>query len=205
MLLKAITDYKRFSDAKLIEFITFVLSCMVGNLNFASPDPTLATITTALNDFSSAASAAGNGDSQKIRERDDKREALLNLMFLLQAYVIFESKNVRTVAESSGFKFSSSNVLPAPGILAPQNLVVMNTNQSGVVKVSVNAVKGAKAYMHQYTTDPTKEDSWVSMTCTQSKCTISGLTPGVVYYWRVAAIGSKDQIMYSDVISRMAV
>jgi hypothetical protein len=61
------------------------------------------------------------------------------------------------------------------------------------------------AYMHQYSTDPLlKDESWMSMTCTATKCKLEGLTPGTTYFLRVAAIGAKDQVLYSDVMSKKA-
>ena len=77
--------------------------------------------------------------------------------------------------------------------------------QPGELLVSVRTVKGAAAYLHQYSTDPLlAETSWKGMNSTASKCKLAGLTPGTTYYLRVAAIGAKDQVLYSDVASKMA-
>lgn len=205
MLLKPITNYDRYTDAKLSDFTGNCISAITGSSSFPTPDPSIATMTTALNEFDAACTAAANRDTQKIQEREAKREALINLMYLLQAYIAYAAKGDIVVAESSFFKFLKGRK-PSVPLSAPANLMVTNSTQTGTMYVSVDAVQGARAYIHQYTTDPTlKEESWVSMTCTKSKCTIDGLTPGTVYYWRVAAVGSKDQIMYSSVTSRMAV
>lgn len=109
------------------------------------------------------------------------------------------------MAETSGFSFAKIPA-PKPPILKPQNLKVMNSNQSGQMDVSIDAVAGALAYVYQYIADadlPT--GNWSSNTCSQRKCTITGLTPGTLYHWRVAAVGTKGQILYSDTISRIAV
>jgi hypothetical protein len=40
-----------FTDSLLITFVQAVLAAMTGNLNFVTPNPTLAAITIALNNF----------------------------------------------------------------------------------------------------------------------------------------------------------
>lgn len=112
------------------------------------------------------------------------------------------SKGNRAIAETSGLKWAK-DPSPAPDITKPANFKVIITDQVGVVKMSVDTVKGGLAYMHQYTTDATLTN-WNTHTCTKKQCTIAGLTPGVEYFWRVGVVGSKDQVMFSDVISRRA-
>jgi hypothetical protein len=47
--------------------------------------------------------------------------------------------------------------------------------------------------------------SWVSNLSTSAKTTLTNLQPGTVYYCRVAAVGSNNQLLYSDALSRMVV
>jgi hypothetical protein len=87
----------------------------------------------------------------------------------------------------------------------PTNLRVRYGISSGEMLLSVKAQKAAASYLHQYTTDPElKEGSWMNMNCTTSKCKITGLTPGTIYYFRVGAVGTRDQILFGYVISKMA-
>ena len=46
--------------------------------------------------------------------------------------------------------------------------------------------------------------SWMTMNCTTSKCRLTGLTPGTLYFFRVGAVGTRDQILFSYVVSKMA-
>ena len=205
MFLRATNGFENMADAKLSQKTSFVISSMTGNANFTTPDPSLADVTTALNDFKTAVDNALTRDSNAIAIKKEKRQALIDLLHLEIYYVLYKSRGNRAVAESSGFSFAK-NPAPAPAILKPQNLQVINSNQSSQMDVSIDTVTGAVAYVYQCIADAAlASGNWISTTCSQSKCTITGLTPGTLYHWRVAAVGTKGQILYSDTISRIAV
>lgn len=202
-LIRFVNGYANMADAKLLEVTRFALRQLTGNSNFPTPRPTLAEVQTSINTFSDLVSDAKTGDYNLIDQKNAAKEALAETFHLLSAYVAFESNGSLEVARTSGLRLAKTPQ-PAPPIEAPQNLQAQNTSQSGTVLSSVDAVPGAVSYMHQYTTDPAqKEESWQTVTCSQRKCTITGLTPTKVYYFRVAAVGRKEQVMYSDVLSRV--
>jgi hypothetical protein len=109
----------------------------------------------------------------------------------------------RQIALQSGIPLAKE---PAPIVITkPAGLKVNYGNQPGILLVSVKNVKGARAYLHQYSTDPLhKDESWTSMNCTTARCKIDGLTSGTKYFLRVGAIGARDQVLFSDVLSKMA-
>lgn len=200
--LRPINGFAGLSDAKLSQTTGFIITKVTGNPNFPTSDPSMATMQTALNEFDDSVDAALTRDTDAINIKNEKKEALIELLHLLTYYVLYTSKGNRAIAETSGLKFAKESA-PTPDITKPTNLKVIITNQVGVVKMSVDTVKGGVAYMHQYTTDATLK-TWNTHTCTKKQCTIEGLTPGVEYFWRVGVVGTKDQVMYSDVISRIA-
>ena len=205
MFLRATNGFESMSDAKLYQRSSFVISCITGNSNFEAPDPTLAELTAGLNDFKTGVDNSLTRDSNAILIKNEKRQALIDLLHLEIYYVLYKSRGSRPVAESSGFSFAKAKA-PAPPMLKPQNLQVVNSDQSGQMDVSIDSVTGAVAYVYQCIADAAlASGNWISTTCSQSKCTITGLTPGTLYHWRVAAVGTKGQILYSDTISRMAV
>jgi len=68
----------------------------------------------------------------------------------------------------------------------------------------IKGVKGAVSYLYQYATDAMlAQDNWQSIPSSKTTCIITNLQPGVKYNLRVAAIGRRDQLMYSDTISRI--
>ena len=136
-------------------------------------------------------------------QKNNSRQALVDIMHNVGYYVLYIAQGDRFIALKSGLTLSKE---PAPVVIAkPSDLKVENSDQSGELLVSVKKVKGAAAYMHQYSKDPLlKEESWMGMLCTATKCKIEGLTPGTTYYLRVGAVGGNDQVMFSDVGSRIA-
>ena len=69
--------------------------------------------------------------------------------------------------------------------------------------MQVKRVLGAKTYMYQYTRDPLTEDSqWETVYSTQCKKVITNLPLGVKYLFRMAAIGPRDQIVYTGILNR---
>ncbi len=65
----------------------------------------------------------------------------------------------------------------------------------------VNKVQGAMGYIFQYAKDEMMAiDNWQGTPSTSTKCIIANLESGVVYNWRVLAIGARKQVMISDVL-----
>lgn len=203
-LLRLTNGYHRLTDSALLEEASYIASCVKDNPNFPTPSPTPAKLLEMVNQVQAAVDKARTGNRLDILLKNDLRETLIETLYLLGYYVLFTAQGERAIAASSGMKLAKE-VAPAPPITKPQNLTVVNTDQTGVMEGSVDAVKGARAYVHQYTTDASlKDDSWVGMNCTSRKCRFEGLKPGTTYYFRVIAVGTKEQVMYSDVASRMA-
>ena len=203
-LLRITNGLESFSDAKLLEKCNFIHRQMTTRSSvFPTPSPTMAVLGDACEEFQLALNKALGGDRMLVAQKNNQRQALIELMHKLSYYVLFAASGDRLVAMESGFSVIKE---PTPVIITkPTHLKVINSDQQGELLVSIKRVKGARAYLHQYSTDPLlKEESWMSMRGSTTKCKISGLKPGTLYYLRVVVIGSKDQVMFSDVVSRIA-
>ena len=74
----------------------------------------------------------------------------------------------------------------------------------GEATTQVKRLRGARAYMHQYTTEPpTTETKWVSEGSKQPYYTFSGLNSMAKYWFRVVAISQDGQTVYSPVVTRV--
>ncbi len=72
----------------------------------------------------------------------------------------------------------------------PENIKAAEGINQGEVVTSVNVVKGAKAYMHEYMPEPvTEEGMWLATNCTSRTCTIKGFQKEVSYVFRIGAVG----------------
>ena len=64
---------------------------------------------------------------------------------------------------------------------------------------------GATAYVYEITPSPlTEQSAWESSMNTVSKKMFTALESGKEYNCRVAAVGIKEQVVYSEVVSRIA-
>ena len=203
--LKISNDYTRLTDAGLNVTAQQIHDSMDGNANFPTPEPTLVVFEAALAAYSAALSNAQDGGKLEVAIKNQKKEELLDLLTQLADYVVFTSKGDRVKAISSGFTITKVPA-PAPPVTKPESMRVENGLNSGELQTKVANVKGARSYVHQFTNDATlAEASWKTVACSSAQALIVNLQPGVKYYFRVGVIGSKMQLVYSDVVSRMAV
>ena len=201
---KATSTFSKLSDGNLESKTHEILLLMTGNANFPTPTPALVDITAAATAYSTSLAKAGTGNRIDVADKNAKRETLVGLLRSLCTYVNLTANGDATMILSSGFSISKDR---QPVVLTrPENIRVENGVASGSLLVSVKAVKGAYAYFHEYTTDATMAPgSWVSTTGTTSKIQFSNLQPGTVYYCRVGAVGTNNQLLYSDPVSRMVI
>ncbi|MFL5745526.1 MAG: hypothetical protein ACJ751_12725 [Niastella sp.] len=69
--------------------------------------------------------------------------------------------------------------------------------------MQISRVKGARSYLYQWTPNPvTSESIWQSIPGTRCKKTIKSLPLGVNYAFRMVAIGSRNQLLYTNILSR---
>lgn len=190
--------FNELSFAELLVRANVIVGKMQGNPNFMTPEPGLNLVRTAINEFAVAVEAAASGDTQAKAVRDQKAAALIDLLHKLGNYVLFTAQEDAVIATSSGFHIAKTRT-PQPPISSPV-VTVENGVNSGELKLSTKKVTGAKSYNFQYTADPLTESSvWESVSGTTTKKVISGLKSGNRYWCRIAAVGSKDQITYSNV------
>jgi len=88
---------------------------------------------------------------------------------------------------------------------APQGLVATMSEIAGQVDLMCEPVKGAKMYIWQVCADPMSEANWRQVDVnTASKMTVTDLTSGTKYWFRVAAKASGAQGPWSDPAQKMA-
>jgi hypothetical protein len=202
--LKINKEFTRKSDPKLETFSNQVSTSMTGNPVFPDPVPTLPEIATLITDFTTALNESKDGDRLKIAIKNQKRKALIDGLILLANYVLFQSAGSKVDAISSGFKVSKSPS-PLPPIVKPEDFRINYGSNPGELILRVKRQRGVVTYLFQYATDEEMAlGMWKGIPCSKSTCTITGLTASVKYNLRVAAVGSKEQLMYSDIISRIA-
>lgn len=201
---RSLSNFRKYSDGAFESKVHTILSSMTDNANFPTPVPALATVTAAAAAYSAALITASTGIRAGIAIKNDRRDDLTGLLRSLCTYVNLTANGDRSMLLSSGFDITKET---EPTVITkPENLQVANGVSSGELLVSVNAVKGAYAYMHEYTTDQTMPpNSWVTIASTTAKISITNLQSGIKYFCRVGAVGPNNQLLYSDPIARIVV
>ena len=195
--------FPKLSDAELFTRASQIQAAMTGNVNFPKPDPTVAVMATIVKDFSDALKACRDRDRVKIAVKNQKREALINALHKWSAYVTFESKGNIAIALTSGFSVRKSPV-PSPPLEKPTHYRVENGKNPGELISFVSRVAFAVSYLHQYADDEMLEaDNWQSVPSSRITCVISNLKAGTRYHCRVAVLGTRGQVMYSDIAMRI--
>ncbi len=198
-------DYARMSDDALPLKATAIHDAMLAAISdFPTPDPSLASLKEVNDDYKAALSAAQTHDKIKISIKNDRKKDLIQILDPLRLYVLKIADGDETTLLKSNFTLRKNGLQPAPPITNPQDMQVENGLNPGEVVTSVKAVKGARAYSHEYTPDPLTDNStWVTATNTRRRNVFTGLDRGKTYWFRVAAIGGNNQVAYSEMISKI--
>jgi hypothetical protein len=185
---------KRNKD--LIAYVNAIIAKMTGNVNFPTPTPTLAAISAALAAFVTAEAAMGVSKGVK-GDRTTKRTELVALLKHLRDYVqqICESNmaNAAAIAESAGMRLKDLTIPVKEAFTVTQGLL------SGSVDCEVRAPGIPTTYYWSFSVD---QKIWSnapdSMT---AKVTITGLTPGQLYYFRYRTMTRKGTSDFSQYVS----
>ena len=198
---KIVISFTTLSDGNLESKALSIVDAMTDNPNFPTPDPTLAELNAAVTEYSTALAGARTKDKVQVELKNIKRAALIAVLKNLAAYVNFTSKGDRSIMASSGFDITK-DVYGSIVMSAPNNFKVVSGENPGEAFLKVSGIKGIKTYAYQYTADPLTDASvWVTKYVTTRSHTFEGLETAKKYWFRVAAIGSGDQIMYTDPIA----
>lgn len=198
---RIIYPFKQSRDSEVAKTANRVLGSSKGNSFF--PDTTLVQeLEKRTVEFQVSMNNAADGGKTLIAIRKEKRIALIDIMVQFGFYVSQIAKGDRAILLSSGFDLAKESG-ESKQLAAIESLSVTNVS-AGEAYVVVKRVKGARAFIHQYTTEPPSDaTAWVSETTAHRKHTFTGLKPLATHWFRVIAIGLNGQKTISDAISRV--
>lgn len=204
MSLRLKNDFKSMNHAELERSAIAILGAMTSNANFTAPVPSVEDMSEVVSDYTVSLNECKNGDRVKIAEKNDRRLVLLENLEKWRLYVLLESNGDQAKALSSGF-----SLVPArsarPPLEKPQALVITPGKNQGEIVCQGKPVSGATNYQFEFgTLEEMTTNRWNQIPSTKTRQVISSLTRGVLYYCRIGAFGKNNQVIYSDVTSRMA-
>lgn len=181
----------KLSIPQKIEKVRFIVSSMTGNLNFPTPNPSMATMTERVNFLESGYIAAQGGGRDETALMHLYEYEVDRRLITLGHYVEDTANNNVESAEavilSAGMQFKRVPVHTA------REFGVKNTDMPGEVEMHTKFEKDA-SFMWQYTQTPDNAASWVlAGVSIQATFVVSGLTSEKHYFFRVAVVDKDGQ------------
>jgi hypothetical protein len=177
------------------------------NTDFPSPSPNLAEVTASADTLEGAYNAAvtARQAAQAATATQDVAEQKLDgLLTRLGSHIEDAADGDEAKIRKAGFDVRADRA--AVGALpSPTDLSATTGDKEGAIDLAWNRIAGAKSYVVEMTTDAAAATGWKSAgVCTKSSNTVTGLTSGQKYWFRVAAVGASGQGPWSDPAVRVA-
>jgi hypothetical protein len=138
-------------------------------------------------------------DKEMIAIKNNKKAIVQELLQELADYVTATCKGNISLMLSSGFDVVSEG---RSNLKVAVEKLEVKLGLPGEATTKVRHVTGARAFIHQYTTElPGLHSNWVSEGCGLRYYTFRGLISDKRYWFRVVAIGSGMQRAFSPVVS----
>jgi hypothetical protein len=185
--LRVSLDFAGYSDPDLDEFAGNVVISLTGNASYPTPPVTLANLGTLNATFHNAVLAALPGGIQLTAAKNAARDALLDALRKVAAYVQSIANRDLDVLLTSGFYANSTNRAQSP--LDPPTISELENLATTKLLVRLTPVTNAKSYNLQ--TNTNGNGAWVDAGIfTQARRIVLGnFTPGTTYSIRARAIG----------------
>jgi hypothetical protein len=198
MKLKVSLGLADMTTSEKIEAARQFVTSMTGNANFTTPFPSLTTVTNAANALEVAYNNAKVGGPEQTALMYDREEALDKELVQLGSYVEYIANGNEAIILSANMNVKKK------GQGQPFVLKVTNGADTGEVIITCPSIPGA-AYKWQIKQNPlntTDDSGWNDLkTITIAKTTVSGLSPGAKYWFRVATIIKENAGDWSDPVS----
>ncbi|MCB1278577.1 MAG: fibronectin type III domain-containing protein [Prosthecobacter sp.] len=199
-------DLKSKTDSELLGYAQAHITAMTGNANFPTPDPDAAAFAASVAAFDTALTTSDTAQQtarEKVALKDAERASLEQALAQRGNYVENASGGDEAKILSSGFSVRSPATPPAiPPV--PADLGITMGDHAGEIDLHWTPSKGAKSYIIECAPYNTPRVWQQVKITTRSSFTVTGLTPGATYVFRVKAIGSAGESDWSDEAVKMA-
>ena len=204
---KVVLNLKNLPIPQKVEFGRQVKTSMTGNANFTTPAPTLAALDTVCTDLETAYNNAEQARlmaKSKTVIQNQKETAYNDLMNQLANYVENTSAGDEAKIKSSGMDSKAKAVKGAAVLSKPANLSATTGDKNNEVDLHWDKIVGTNSYEIETCPDPVDNTKWQhNKTVTKTKVTVTGLTSGQRYWFRVAAVNAKGESGWSDPVSKI--
>lgn len=196
-------SFSKFGAAKILEFTMAVIAAMTNNTLFPNADVYLDPVKRAFDNFKAALEVAKTGNASQKAERRALQLVLVKALKELCRWVNLTADGNRAALLTTAFEVSKE--FKSHSVLMPLTDVLVTYGANiGDIKVEIKKEKGVKAVNYMYTLDanPTPASAWKMKSSSEKTCIISGLPAGETVTICVSVIGSRNQVMTSEYISK---
>jgi len=189
-----------------IQYGRRLAAALTGNPNFPTPVPSVAALTTGVEELEAAyndAQAARLSAKTKTGIQDEQNVTLDLLVARLASYVDNASGGDATKIESAGFAVRATPT-PIGELPAPTDVQVLPSKHAGSAEVSWKNVYGARAYTIERAEEASTLDWKAIGNSTKREAALNSMVSGRKYWFRVAAIGTAGQSAWSDPVPLFA-
>ena len=176
----------------LIQFASSIHTKMLeNNTVFAAPPITLADFKSAIDALATAQRATYDGGKSNTIARNEKLLTVRQNLISLATYVISVSNGDAGMIDMAGMPMKSKGPRRYETLDVPQNVRSFMLRE-GMVGLKWSKVHNAKAYAVAFCSDPLTGSEWeTGMYNSGCNGSVSDLTPGKKYWFRVRALGSQ--------------
>ncbi len=187
---KVVLNVSGLSAGEINNFADSIYTKLIGNTNFTLLGSYLTALSAANTSFKTAIVASKDGTKLNTSTLHDAQYDVKRILAIIVATVNYEANGNETILISSGLDLRNYTPPTAKSFNAKQGKL------SGSVDVEINSY-GTAAYVWEMSTDPISSWTQVALT-TLSKTTITGLTPGLKYWFKVSVTKGSELKAKSD-------
>lgn len=196
-----LSTFKVLRDSDTITQGYRIVEKMENNPIFPDPPPALAEVKKVLPELQSAVGDSKGRDVEAVALKNKLKAEVISLLSVLAEYVTLTCKGDRLHLLSSGFPISGATNTQLDQVISPLEVEI---GAPGEASTSLKRLRGARVYMHQYTTEPpTLETVWHSEISKFSYHAFNGLTSMAKYWFRVEVITAAGEKLTSQVVVRV--
>jgi len=196
-------NFKETRDEDLNMLAYAVATRMTDNEHFPDPGLLIIELFEIRNQFHEALIGAHSRDLQKVAYKNNVRALLIKKLKEVGEFVLTHTAHSKAGLPLVSTGFDLIKTEDEISLKSPKDFKILPGPNPGEMILKVSRVRGARSYLYQWTPAPvTKESVWESIADTRCKKVIKGLPLGINYCFRMAAIGSRNQIIYTEPLSR---
>ena len=203
-LIKPLENFTSMADGDVVARGTAVQTEMTGNANYANPPVDLTVFKTAIDLFNSLIAEALDGSKKVTAQKNKQRQVVIKDLRLLGRYVEVTSNGDPSIFQTSGFQAASTTKTTTQPLSETIRKIEHGAN-SGQIKVSIRAVRGATSYelRNAQAVSGGAAPVWTSQTLpgVRTPVLLTGLAPATTYQFEARALLKTGYTDWSDAVT----